>query len=260
MSSRLRQESLLRLLRRSGSATVGELAGLVNVSRRTVLRDIGALREQGYVIQTDCGRGGGVQLDPVAIHGTARVSVAELFALVISVATMRAARALPFADLADAGLAKVERTLPPDKLRDLRRLLACLHVGILSPLQDLSDTGRMEEALLPCFETAFLRQLSLRFRYRDAKGAETRREVEPQAILILPPLWYLVAWDPSRADFRHFRMDRISAPEVVEGKQFRRRNVPFEADVCPYAELERRLDGQNEKAPRRRGAFPYPWT
>ncbi|WP_244430586.1 WYL domain-containing protein [Rhizobium sp. CF142] len=61
---------------------------------------------------------------------------------------------------------------------------------------------------------------------------ETLREVEPQAMLILPPLWYLVAWDAARADFRHFRMDRISKPEIVEGTQFRRRHVPFEDDVC----------------------------
>lgn len=243
MTVRLRHEAILRLLRRSGTATVNDLAGRVGVSRRTVLRDIGALRDQGYLIHTDCGRGGGVQLDPQAMQGTARISVTEVFALVISVAAMRAARALPFAGLADAGLAKIERSLPSDKVRDLRRLLACLHIGALSPLQDLSDIGQMDAGLLPSFEIAFLQQLCLRFRYRDASGSETLREVEPQALLILPPLWYLVAWDPSRRDFRHFRMDRISGPEPVEGKPFRRRYVPFEADVCPYAELERRQAG-----------------
>ena len=241
MTSRLRHDAILRLLRRSGSLTIGELAGKVGVSRRTLIRDIGALREQGYLIHTDCGRGGGVQLDPAAMQGTARIGVTEVFALIISVAAMRAARSLPFADLADAGLAKVERSLPAEKVRDLRRLLACLHIGAVSPLQDLSDMGQMEPALLPRFETAFLQQLGLRFRYRDGKGVETKREVEPQALLILPPLWYLVAWDPSRGGFRHFRMDRISGPDLVEGKPFRRRHVPFAADVCPYAELERRL-------------------
>jgi predicted DNA-binding transcriptional regulator YafY len=247
MTARLRHDAILRLLRRSGSSTVTELAGTVGVSRRTLLRDIGALRDQGYLIHTECGRGGGVQLDPGAMQGTARISVTEVFALLISVASMRAARALPFAGLADAGLAKIERTLPAEKVRDLRRLLACLHVGTLSPLQDLSDMGAMEAGLLPCFETAFLQQLCLRFRYRDGKGVETQREVEPQAMLILPPLWYLVAWDPSRGDFRYFRMDRISGPELVEGKPFRRRHVPFGADVCPYAELERKLAGRQKR-------------
>ncbi|MEO0467957.1 MAG: WYL domain-containing protein, partial [Pseudomonadota bacterium] len=102
---------------------------------------------------------------------------------------------------------------------------------------DLSDMGRMDPALLPAFEVAFLERKLIRFVYRDAKGHQTRREVEPQAMLILPPLWYLVAWDPARNDFRHFRMDRISAPEAVTNTRFRRRHVPFEDDVCPYSEI-----------------------
>ncbi|NKX43787.1 helix-turn-helix transcriptional regulator [Roseicyclus persicicus] len=239
MTARDRQDAILRHLRRSGSATVAALAGEVGASRRTVLRDIGALREQGFLIRSDCGRGGGVHLDPSSLQRTARLTVTEVFALLISVAAMRAAGSLPFAGLADAGLAKIERSLRPDAVRDLRRLLDCLHVGRLSPLQDLSTMGAMDDALLPAFEAAFLGQRHLRFAYRDAKGAETRREVEPQALLILPPLWYLVAWDPARGDFRRFRMDRISAPELVEARPFRRRHVPFDQDVCPYRALGR---------------------
>lgn len=239
MDIRTRQDRIIRSLRRRGSATVQALAAEVGASRRTVLRDLGALREQGFLIHADPGRGGGVQLDPQALQTTSRLTVTEVFALLVSVAAMRAAGSLPFAGLADAGLAKIERTLPAEKLRDLRRLLDCLHVGQLSPHQDLSDLGPMDPALLPAFETAFLSHLCLGFQYRDAKGQATRRQVEPQALLILPPLWYLVAWDPDRAGFRHFRMDRISAPQVLEGAGFRRRHVPFEADICPYRDLPR---------------------
>ncbi|MEM7321198.1 MAG: WYL domain-containing protein [Pseudomonadota bacterium] len=239
MKIRLRQDTIVRILRRSGTSTIDDLAGQVGASRRTVLRDISALRDQGYVIHSEPGRGGGVQLDPQSVQTTARLSVSEVFALLISVAAMRAARHLPFSGLADAGLAKIEKALPSDKIRDLRRFLDCLHVGQLSPQQDLSDMGKMDPALLHAFETAFLGRLHLRFRYRDADGRETNREVEPQAMLILPPLWYLVAWDASRGDFRHFRMDRISKPEYIEGTAFRRRHVPFEDDVCPFRDLPR---------------------
>ncbi|MEW2918421.1 WYL domain-containing protein [Ruegeria sp. ANG10] len=239
MNIRLRHDAIVRTLRRNGTATVDELACQVGASRRTVLRDIGALRDQGFVIHSECGRGGGVQLDPQSVQTTARLSVAEVFALLVSVAAMRAARSLPFSGLADSGLAKIEKALPSDKVLDLRRFLDCLHVGQLSPKQDISDMGTIDPALLPAFETAFLQRQNLRFCYRDAKGAETSREVEPQAMLILPPLWYLVAWDPGREDFRHFRMDRISRPEIVEGTSFRRRHVPFEDDVCPFNELPR---------------------
>ncbi len=241
MTIRLRHDAIVRILRRSGTSTVNDLAAEVGASRRTVLRDIGALRDQGFVIHGESGRGGGLQLDPESVQTTARLTVTEVFALLISVASLRAARSLPFANLADAGLAKIERTLPADKVRDLRRLLDCLYVGQLSPKQDISNLGVIDPLLLPAFETAFLQRLPLRFHYRDAKGAETIRNVEPQALLILPPLWYLVAWDAARDDFRHFRMDRISKPEIVEGTQFRRRHVPFEDDVCPFREMPQGL-------------------
>jgi predicted DNA-binding transcriptional regulator YafY len=238
MNIRLRHDTIVRSLRRNGTSTIDALAEEVGASRRTVLRDISALRDEGYVIHSDVGRGGGVQLDPQSMQATAKLLVPEVFALLISVAAMRAAGNLPFSELADAGLAKIEKALPGDKVRDLRAFLDCLHIGQLSPLQDLTDIGRMDPELLPAFEAAFLGRHLIRFGYRDAKGRNTTREVEPQAMLILPPLWYLVGWDPMRDDFRHFRMDRISTPEAVPDSSFRRRHVPFEDDVCPYSELQ----------------------
>lgn len=238
MNIRLRHDSIVRTLRRNSTSTIDALADEVGASRRTVLRDISKLRDEGYVIHSDVGRGGGLQLDPQSIQTTAKLSVPEVLALLISVATMRAAGNLPFSELADAGLAKIEKALPRDKVRDLLAFLDCLHIGQLSPLQDLSDMGEMDPELLPAFEAAFLGRHLIRFDYRDAKGQRTKREVEPQAMLILPPLWYLVAWDPTREDFRHFRMDRITTPETVAYSSFRRRNVPFEDDVCPYSELQ----------------------
>ena len=239
MNIRLRHDAIVRRLRRNGTSTVAELAGEVGASRRTVLRDISALRDEGFVIYSEPGRGGGLQLDPQSVQATARLSVTEVFALLISVASMRAVGNLPFLSLADAGLAKIEKALPSDKVRDLRQLLGCLYVGELAPQVDISDMGAMDPALLPAFEVAFLKRLHLRFRYRDAKGAVSSRDVEPQALLILPPLWYLVAWDPARKDIRHFRMDRISKPEYAEGTTFRRRHVSFETYVRPVCDLSR---------------------
>lgn len=239
MNIRFRHDAIVRSLRRNGTTTVDDLADEVGVSRRTVLRDIRALRDEGFVIHSDVGRGGGLQLDPQSMQTTARLSVPEVFALLISVAAMRAAGNLPVSDLADAGLAKIEKALPSDKVKDLRAFLDCLHIGQLSPLQDLTDMGKMDPELLSAFQSAFLERQLIRFDYLDAKSRKTQREVEPQAMLILPPLWYLVAWDPLRSNFRHFRMDRISNPEAVEGAAFRRRKVPFEDDVCPFSELGR---------------------
>lgn len=229
----------MRQLRRRGFDTVAALAHAVGASRRTVLRDIGALRDAGFVIHSDVGRGGGLHLDPQSVQTTPRLSVQEVFGLLISVAAMRAAWSMPFSGFADAGLAKIEKALPADRLKDLRALLGCLHIGKLSPLQDISDAGAIEPALLSTFETAFLQRQMMQFAYRDRKGRLSQRCIEPQAMLILPPLWYLVGWDSARDDFRHFRMDRISQAQMAPGPPFRRRHVPFDDDVCPYEEMAR---------------------
>ncbi len=233
MKSRTRQDAIIRTLRRGGGSKIETLCEEVGASRSTILRDLSAIRDEGYVIIAEQGRGGGVYLDPSSVQTTAKLSVPEVFALIIGVSSMRAAGSLPFAGLADSGLSKIEKSLPPDKLRDLRRLLDSLYVGPLGPQVDVSNVGEIDSELLPAFERAFLERLSLEFDYVDAKGVRTQRRVEPQAMLILPPLWYLVAWDPSRAGVRHFRMDRISRPAVVEGPTFRLRRIVFDAGVEP---------------------------
>lgn len=187
MNVRLRHDAIVRSLRRNGTSTVDALAKEVGASRRTVVRDICALRDEGYVIHSDVGRGGGLRLDPRSMQARTKLSVPEVFALLIKVAAMRAAGNLPFSELADAGLAKIEKALPSDKVKDLRMFLECLHIGQLSPLQDLSDMGKMDPDLLGAFETSFLGRHFIRFDYSDDKGRKTERQVEPQAMLILPP-------------------------------------------------------------------------
>ena len=233
MKSQVRQDAIIRSLRRSGATTVKSLCVEVGASRSTILRDLSSLRNEGYVIIAEQGRGGGLYLDPGSVQTTARLSVPEVFALIIGISSMRAAGSLPFSGLADSGLSKIERALPSDKLRDLRRLLDSLYIGRLAPQVDVSNVAEIEGELLPAFERAFLERLHMTFGYTDAKGAVTKRRVEPQAMLILPPLWYLVAWDPGREDVRHFRMDRISCPKVSEGPPFRQRQITFDAGVQP---------------------------
>ena len=237
MTIRDRHDAIIRSLRRKGVSTVDELAKEVGTSCRTILRDICALRDQGFTIYSEPGRGGGLQLDPQSVQTTTRLSVTEVFALLISVETMRIAGQLPFSSLADAGFSKIEKTLPADKVRELRQFLRCLHIGKLSPKQDASNLGPIDPALLPAFEAAFLQKQMLGFQYCDANGHHTNREVEPQAMLVLPPLWYLVAWDPARDNFRHFRMDRISAPAPIRNTSFRQRYVPFEDHICPFKDV-----------------------
>ena len=70
MTIRDRHDAIIRSLRRKGVSTVDELAKEVGISRRTILRDICALRDQGFTIYSEPGRGGGLQLDPQSVQTT----------------------------------------------------------------------------------------------------------------------------------------------------------------------------------------------
>ena len=133
--------------------------------------------DEGYVIYSNVGRRGGLQLAPQSMQTTAKLSVPEVVALLISVSAMRAAGNLPFSELADAGLAKIEKALPSDKVKNLRAFLDCVHIGQLSPLQDISDMGEMAPDLLSALETAFIQRQFIRFNDHDARAQKTQREI-----------------------------------------------------------------------------------
>ena len=239
MNARTRQNTIINFLRRNNTSTIAQLGEVTQASRRTIIRDLNELRDRGYVIEAEPGRGGGIQLDVHSMQTSVRLSVYEVFALVISAASMTAIGTLPFTSVVNSALSKIENALPPEKLRDLRQLLSCLFVGELAAGIDLNKVGIVDSALLEVFETTFTTRHCIQFSYCDANGAQTNRLVEPQAVLILPPLWYLVAWDPSKSDFRHFRMDRITHPQCHKNKPFLRRYVPFDIHVTPLRNLAR---------------------
>ena len=128
-----------------------------------------------FVIYSESGPGGGLQLDPQSIQTSARLSVAEVFALLISVAAMRAAQNPAVFGFGRCRSGQDREILAPRrKCATCAVFLQCLHIGQLSPKQDLSDLGKIDPTLLPAFENAFLEQCLMRFQYRDAKGGQVQ--------------------------------------------------------------------------------------
>lgn len=229
-----RRESLVRLMRRRGHATVDDLAQDLSVSRRTVLRDLVALRDRGFIILAESGPGGGVSMDPGSVLLSTQLAAEEVVALVLSVAMIRAAPWMPFAAPADAALAKIEGALPPQRVGQLRRLMDRILVG--DPIDQAPvSVGPVDPALLEGFERAFSQSCVLRFDYRDREGRKSHRRVEPHALLVRAPLWYVVAWDTKKDEPRTFRMDRITSPVVLDEVRFRPRPFDLLIGICPDA-------------------------
>src|SRR5262245_37306082 len=240
MDSTARRDQIVRLMRRGASLGVDDLARQVGASRRTVLRDVGALRARGFAIIGEGGRGGGVRLDPRSVLVSAQLTVEEVIALVLSVAAVRAAPWMPFASPADAALAKVEGALPEERVRELRRALSRILVGAPATADAVRDLGRVHPSLLGSFERAFSQGLKLRMDYEDRLGRRSRRTIEPQALLVRAPLWYVIAWDAGKDSPRLFRMDRIRRARVVEDQRFALRPLVEVSGACPDARRQPR--------------------
>jgi predicted DNA-binding transcriptional regulator YafY len=234
MNTRIRQDELIRLLRRRGSTTVAHLTESLEVSRRTALRDIAELRGQGFVIRTSSGPGGGVYLDPTSILVSPKLSSSEVFALLISFAVLKDARSIPFFHLADAGLKKIEQSLPRDRVLELREILQGVYIGQSRPEIPPPIVQEIDASVLPAFETCFLDSQRMQFSYTDLNGNKTKRLADPHGILVLTPAWYMMGYDPDKAAFRHFRMDRIGSATALD-ETFHRRTLTLEEGVvCPF--------------------------
>lgn len=236
MSSRSAIHRLARLdllssrLKADEPMTVGALAAELAISPRTLFRDLDILRERGLPIEADRGRGGGIRLH--RLWGVGRVSLdyREAVGLLVSLAI---AEQLPSPWLF-ASLASIRRKLTASFSPALRDRVAGLRGRIR--IGRSASAAVIENFVPPTGDAiddlfaAFLETRLLHFDYVDTAGRGSRREVEPQLLLLNYPVWYLVAWDRHRDAVRSFRCDRITGTRIGEDS-FRTRPIATFADA-----------------------------
>jgi predicted DNA-binding transcriptional regulator YafY len=230
-----RRDEIVRMLRRRARWTVDALADEVGASRRTVLRDMNALRDRGYDISGMTGPGGGVRLEPTSVLISSNQLTDELVALVLTAATSRATTSIPFAAPADRALEKLEAALPAPRSSELQAFMQRIVIG--EPATDLRETpGPVDPRFLSVFEQGFTRCLVLRFTYtnRHGDGDRARRQIEPHGLLVRVPYWYAIAWDRKKNEPRLFRADRVRRP-LLTGVPFIPRPRDLVTGLCPDA-------------------------
>ncbi len=211
---------LWELLRGREATTVGALARTLRVSRRTVLRDLAALRDRGVPLVTEAGPGGGVFLPRDAGVAAVHLGMEELVGLWVAARLSTVDGALPWSGAAKAALQKVLASLPAERARSLRALVKRIVVGRPATPAVLATLGRPTPELLTAFERAFTAGVCLAFDYVDRRGNATQREVEPHGLLVEHPAWYLLTRDTKNGEPRMFRMDRIQHPRVLTKRPF----------------------------------------
>ena len=203
-SARLLQ--LLSLLQARPEWPGAELAARLEVTPRTLRRDIQRLRDLGYPVQASRGVAGGYRLGAGSSLPPLLLDDEEAIAVVVSLRTAASHTVTGIEETSLRALAKLEQVLPA-RLRERTAALQQVTVPLAGPRPTI------EPAALMTIAGACRRNVRLAFGYRDHHGAESRRVTEPHRLVHGGHRWYLVARDVDRGEWRTFRADRISDPE-----------------------------------------------
>ena len=206
MSRTARLFKLMDALRaRRQPVTASQLAAQLSVSVRTVYRDVQTLVDLGARIDGGAGVGyvlrAGFFLPPLMFDDD------EFEALVLGARWVQGQGDVELAQAAETVLAKIATASP----KDLRERIA--DTGLWAPRWGATAA---QDAHLGPIRTAIRRERKLGLHYTDAEGVATERVVWPLALAFFEGARVVAAWCELRADFRHFRIDRIAALQVLD--------------------------------------------
>jgi len=211
---------LLSLLQTHRYWPGSELADRLEVSVRTLRRDVDRLRELGYPVEANRGVDGGYQLAAGAAMPPLVLDDEEAVALAVGLQAAAQGGVAGVAEASVRALAKVVPVMPPRLRRRVEALRMVTVPATFAGGGPAVDPGLLTTVAQACRDTE-----RLEFGYAAADGARSHRLVEPFRLVPLGRRWYLVAYDLHRHDWRSFRLDRLDAPQRT-GARFRPRDLP----------------------------------
>ena len=219
-------EMLQALRRRQPPVTATDLAEALEVSARTVYRDIDALRRLGVGIEGEAGFGY-VLTDDHALPPLMFTS-SEVEALALGLRKVIAIGDSELARAAKDAITKLGPVLPDPVKTELESGILLAHsYARRGRLAELEERGELENQIDPALIREAARQeKKLLLRYQDQEGRITERVIWPLAISYLDTAELVIAWCELRDDFRTFRLDRLRAAEIKKDS-FRPKRVPL---------------------------------
>jgi predicted DNA-binding transcriptional regulator YafY len=197
-----------------------ELAERLGITTRTLRRDVERLRGLGYAIDAAPGTAGGYRLQAGAAVPPLFLDADEAVAAVTALLAAAGDETTGMVDASLRALAKLHHVLPvtvrrrADAVRQAARTAAIGH----APAVDPQHVAVLAES---CRDLA-----AVRFGYRTRDGTPSQRRVEPNALVTVRSVWYLIGFDLDRDDWRMFRVDRIDGAVERTGHGATRRTVP----------------------------------
>jgi predicted DNA-binding transcriptional regulator YafY len=198
---------IIQHLRRRSTMRARDLAEVLEVSERTIYRDISDLMASGVPIEGEAGVGyvlkAGFDLPPLMFKEQ------EIEALVLGARIVESWADTELAEAATDAIAKIEAVIP----ERLRGYMA--NTALLAPSMHYMEPIRFD---LGALRRAVRGQIKVHFGYSDVLAQPSERTVRPLSLAYFGPVWVLAAWCELREDFRTFRLDRIEDFSVTEAR------------------------------------------
>ena len=190
------------------------LAEQLNISLRTLYRDIATLQAQGAHIEGEAGVG--YVLRPGFLLPPLMFSIEEIEAIVLGSRWVADRADMELKSAAENALAKIAAVLP-DELREQLEIPGLL----IAPGQVVSGN----DANFVLIRKALRLERKIQLTYQDVNNHATQRTIWPVALGFFEQVRILIAWCELRQDFRHFRADRITSLEVLDVRYSERRQI-----------------------------------
>lgn len=204
---------LVQLLRRRRTTTAAELAKSLEVSERTIYRDVQDLSLSGVPIEGEAGVG--YRLKPGFDLPPLMFTAEELQALRLGAQIVEAWTDNALAGAATAALRRIEAVLPPALGQETNRQF------LFAPAFTASAQSKVWMAELRTAMRA-RNKVAIAYRKEEENAEVTNRVIEPLGLFYWGRTWTLGAWCELRLTYRTFRLDRITALTILPGTSYTR--------------------------------------
>ena len=212
--------SIIMLLQTRGRITTQSLADELEVSRRTILRDIDALSSSGVPIYADSGHGGGISLDE---HYRSRLTgLKELEAMTLFITdNSRLLSELGMSEAATSSILKLLATLPSGHRMSVDHMRQRI---LIDPDWWFHESQPAE--FWDALYRAVFDNRRIQITYETYQGEQTQRRLEPYSLVSKSSNWYLVGY--RKGDFRIYRVSRIQRLQVLDDSFERQRDFELQ--------------------------------
>lgn len=229
-----RRSRLLGLLRSESYWKTSDLRERLDISQRTLMRELAELKLAGYPIESDRGRGGGIRLN--GRWGIERLTLShkEVVELILSLAIVESLNLPLLTGNLLAIKQKLFQTFPEDQRNSVSNIRKRILINKQVNANQLMDSADIVQTISENISESFFRQVCLEIDYQSSSGDTTTRIIEAHYIMLSWPVWYIVAWDHLRLASRVFRIDRITGARVMSDHFVLRPELILNDSYAPY--------------------------